>query len=450
MLTSNKAMKRILVMAAAALASVSIEAKVWTLQECIQYAVDNNLTLKQSAISVEQREVELNTSRARRLPGVSASASDNFSFGRGMNADNTYKTGNNNVTSMASFGIGADMTLFQGFSIQNNIELSRLNLEAATADLEKAREDVSVQVAQAYVQILYDIEILSVAQNQVSVDSVQVERIQAMMQNGKASQAELSAQKAALAQSLLSETQARGNLNLAILDLTQLLELPSPEGFEVEQLDASAFEAGLLMNPEDIYAEAVGIKPSIRSEQIRLDYAERNIDVAKGNYLPSLSLNGGISGSYYSSAKESMSFADQLKENSSKYLGVSLSIPVFSRYQNRNGVRSAQLSFDNQQLQLESARKALYKEIQQAYYNAVASESKLESSKLAEQSAKEAFETMSAKYENGKAGITDYNESKARWIQAASDLAQARYQHLYQTRLLDFYRGAGIFGTPGE
>lgn len=432
-------MKKILFSVCLLLPAFAQAAQEWSLEDCINYAIEHSITVQQSNIAVQQREVELNTSKNSRLPGVSASSGENLSFGRGLTMDNTYD--NTNTTS-TSFSVGASVPVFQGFQITHNIEQSKLNLSAALEDLEKARDNVRVSVAQAYVQILYNMEILEVAAAQIEVDSLQVERLEAMMGNGKASQAEVSAQKATLAQSRLSLVQAQNNLNLSILDLTQLLELPSPEGFTVERPDASAFETGILMNPDEIFAEAVAVKPAIKSEEIRLEGALKSIDNAKSGYMPSLSLSGGLGTNYYTTSRAaSPSFNKQIKDNFSQYVSLSLNIPVFSRMQNRNSVRSAKLSYQNQQLQLESTRKALYKEIQQAYYNAVASQSKLESSILAEQSAQEAFETTAAKYENGKAGITDYNQSKSRWMEAASNLAQARYQHLFQTRLLDFYRG---------
>ena len=440
--TNRIMMKKFLSAALLILFSAHVFAQGWTLKDCIDYALENNITVRQNAIAVEQRENDLSTAKGRRLPGVSAGASQNFSFGRGLTAMNIYE--NTNTTS-TSFSLGADMTLFQGFAIRDNIAVSKLNLESATADLEKARDDIRVAVAQAYVQILYSKAIVDVAGFQVSVDSMQVERLMAMQENGKASMADVSAQKATLAKSELSLTQARNSLGIALLDLTQLLELTSPEGFDIELPDSSAFNPAslpVLANPEDIFMEASVIKPGIRSEQIRLKSAEQNIKMAKGNYLPSLSLSGGIGSNYYTNSRgESDGFGTQLSNNFSQYIGLSLNIPVFSRLSNRNGVRSAQLSYRNQQLQLDNVRKSLYKEIQQAYYNAVASESKYLSSVAAETSALESFRITEAKYEEGKAGITEYNESKSRWISAASDLAQARYEYLYQTKLLDFYRG---------
>ena len=433
-------MKKILI--AALLLPALASAQTWTLGECIDYALEHNLNVKQSGLAVQQKEIEVNSAEGRRLPGVSAGSSQNFSFGRGLTADNTYA--NTNTTS-TSFSLGAEIPIFQGFDISNGIKLSKLDLAAATADLDKARDDIKVAVAQAYVQILYCKELYQVACNQVSIDEQQLERINALMEHGRASAAEVSAQQATLAQGRLSQTQAGNNLKLALLDLSQLLELDSPEGFDIVTPSPGSLETGLLMNPEDIYAEAVEIKPSVLSEKLRLDYAATAIQRAKGAFLPSLSLSGGLGSNFYTaSGMESRGFGEQMRNNFSQYVGLSLNIPIFSRFATRNQVRTAQLSFQNQELQLENVKKNLYKEIQQAYYNAVASQSKNISSHEAAASAGQAFLLMKEKYENGKANITEYNEAKNRWLEAESNFLQARYECLYQTKLLDFYRGKDL------
>ena len=204
--------------------------KAWSLRECCDYAVEHNIGIKQQQNQCRQQEIQLSTSKNSRLPDLSASVNQNFSFGRGLTMDNTYTNTN---TSSTSFSLGTSVPLFTGFEIPNQIKLNQLNLEAATADLEKAKNDIRMQVAQAYVQILYDMEMADVAHRQIAIDSAQVARLQAFVDNGKASGAELSQQKATLANSKLTATQADNNLRLAILTLTQLLELDTPEGFTI-------------------------------------------------------------------------------------------------------------------------------------------------------------------------------------------------------------------------
>ncbi|MCQ2134882.1 MAG: TolC family protein [Bacteroidales bacterium] len=411
----------------------------WSLADCVDYALEHNITVRQQEISVAQREIELNTAQNSRLPGVSGSMSENFSFGRGLSADNTYENSNSTSTGIS---LGADVPVFQGFRIRHNIELQKLNLAAAAADLDRIKDNISVQVAQAYVQILYNMEILEVAKNQVAIDSLQVERIEAMVENGKASAVQLSQQKSALSQSKYSKTMAQNNLNLSLLDLSQLLELSSPEGFAVAKPDPSSLQPGILETPEQVYAAAVGVKPSIQAEMTRLDAASTQISLARSYRLPSISLSGGVGTNYYtSSVRAATAFTQQIKNNFSQYVGVNLSVPIFSRFSIRNSIRSSQLSYMNQELQVESAKKSLYKEIQQAYANAVASQAKYISAMESAASAQESFDLVQAKYETGKANITEFNESRSTMVKALSDLAQSRYESYFNSKVLDFYKG---------
>ena len=412
--------------------------QAWTLRQCTEYAVSNNLQIKQRGNQCRQRELQLSTARNSRLPNLSGTVGESFSFGRGLTMDNTYT---NRSTSSTSFSLGTSVPLFTGFQIPNNIKLSQLNLEAATQDLEKAKNDIRMQVAKAFVQILYDMEIFDVAERQIEIDSMQVARLEKFFENGKASGAEVSQQKATLAQSRLTATQAQNNLQLALLALSQLLELPSPEDFTVARPNTEKFQP-IPNDPNQIYEEALLFKPEVRAEQLRLDASEKSIKIAQAGLYPSLSLNGGLQTNYYkTSGMQQDNFGTQIKNNFSQYIGLNLSIPIFNRFSTRNSVRSARIDRENQKLQLDNVKKTLYKEIQQVYYNAVGAQAKLSSCEAARQSSTDAFVLAQAKYENGKATITEFNEAKNRYLKAESDLVQARYEHLYQTTLLDFYRG---------
>ena len=437
-------------------ATIQAQSGPWTLRQCCDYAVEHNISIRQQENACQQQSIQLQSSKAQRLPDLSASVGQNFSFGRGLTADNTYTNTN---TSSTSFSVGTSVPLFTGFQIPNQIKLSRLNLEAATADLEKAKNDICVQVAQAYVQILYDMEIADVAHRQIAIDSAQVFRLQTLLGVGKASEAELSQQKATLAQSRLTATQADNNLSLAYLTLTQLLELDSPEGFSIERPKASLSAASILGDgtgealsgtvggtsiplPDAIFAEAVGVKPEVQAASIRVTASERNIDIARAGLYPSLSFSAGLGTNYYTtSGFKADGFSTQLKNNFSQYLGLNLSIPIFNRFQTRNSIRSARIDRENQLLALDNTKKTLYKEIQTAYYNTIAAQEKLNSSNLARQASQDAFRLVQAKYENGKATITEFNESKNNYLKAESDLTQARYEYLYQQALIQFYRG---------
>ena len=441
----KKMISLVLIVLLVSLASIDCQAQQqWTLRQCMDYAIEHNISIKQQDNVRRQQELSLSTSRNSRLPDLSASASENYSFGRAQTLDGTYSNRNTNST---SFSIGTSVPLFTGFEIPNRIKLNQLNLEAATQDLEKAKNDIRMQVAQAYVQILYNMEIADVACRQLAIDSAQVKRLEAFVENGKASQAQLSQQQATLAQAQLTATQADNNLQLSVLALTQLLELPSPEGFSIVRPDNTSLLVlhSSLPSPDAVYQEALTIKPEVRAEQLRLSAADKSISIAKAALYPKLYFNAGLQTNYYkTNGMQAESFASQMKNNFAQYLGVSLSVPIFNRFATRNNVRSARIDRENRQLQFDLVRKTLYKDIQQVYYNAVAAGSKYESSKQAQQSSQDAFKLTQAKYENGKASITEFNEAKNNYLKTESDLVQARYEYLYQTALLDFYRGRDL------
>lgn len=436
-------MKKILLPIGLLLASYQMQAEVWSLRKCVDYAVEHNISIKQRENVKRQQQLQLSNAKNSRLPNLDGSVSQNFSFGRGLTSDNTYT---NKSTSSTSFSLGTSVPLFTGLRIPNMIKLNQLNLEASTADLEKAKNDISVQVAQAYVQILYSMEIADVARRQVSIDSMQVVRLQAMIDNGKASEAELAQQKATLAQGRLTATQAQNQYDQAVLTLTQLLELPSADKFTVERPKVGNIDSNNeKYSVEAIYAEALGVKPEVKAEELRLKGSEYNINIARSGWYPQLSLSAGLGTNYYkTSGFKGESFSDQMKNNFSQYIGLNLSVPIFNRFQTRNSVRSAKIERETQQFQLDNVKKSLYKEIQQACQAANAASAKYASSIEAGKSSNAAFRLMQAKYENGKANITEFNEAKNNLMKAESDLAQAKYEFVFQTTLVDFYRGKAI------
>ena len=208
---------------------LSAQSHEWSLRECCDYAVSHNIGIRQKANVERQQDIQLSTALNSRLPNVNLSAGETFSFGRAQTLDGTYSNRN---TNNASFSLGTSVPLFTGFRIPNQIKLNQLNLDAATQDLEKARNDIRMQVAKAYVQILYDMEMADVAHRQITIDSAQVARLQAFVQNGKASQAELSQQQATLAKSHLTATRSPSCSNCPrptalLLSVPTLLTLPT-------------------------------------------------------------------------------------------------------------------------------------------------------------------------------------------------------------------------------
>jgi len=418
---------------------ITAQTNQWSLQQCIAHAIEHNISIKQQEVNVKNQEVALSTAKNSRLPNLEASASESLGFGRGLTMDNTYANRN---TQSTSFNIGTSIPLITGGQIPNQIKMSKLNLQAALADLDRAKENISMQVVSAYLEAVYQKDLVSVAQQQLELSTAQVQRISLLLKNGKVSESELAEAQSHVAADELALTQQQNSAMLALLELSQLLELPSPEQFDIQRPETSDPTAVLLTTPDVIYSEALGIKPQIQSGLLNIQSAEKNVKVAQAGFYPSVYLSGGLGSSYYkTSGFEAASFGKQMEDNFNQSISLSLSIPIFNRFATRNNVRTARLQVVNQQLQLEETKKTLYKEIQQAYYNALAAQKQCISSDAALQSSQTAFNLMQKKYENGKATATEFQESKTALQKAESTAIQSRYTFLFRQKLLNFYRG---------
>ena len=441
-------MKQVILFISLLLISIGGKAQErWSLRRCIDYAIEHNINIRRTANAVEQSAVEANTAKWARLPNLNGSAGQSWNWGRTQTAIKNEETGDystvyvNTSSQGSNLNLSTSIPLFTGLQIPNQYALAKLNLKAATADLAKAQEDIAINVASAYLQVLFNQELQQVAESQVELSLQQQARITRLADMGKASMAEVAEAKARVAQDQMTAVKARNNYELALLDLSQLIELESPEGFLLESPDVS-FALQQLTPPDEIYQTALAQKPAIQAAEYRLEGSKHSIRIAQSAYYPQLNLNGSLGTNYYSTINRT--FRQQMGDNFSKYVGLSLSVPIFNRFSTRNRVRSARLQRDNYELQLTETKKTLYKEIQQAWYNAVAAESKYSSSHTAAEAGAESFRLMSEKYENGKANAVEYNEAKQNLMRAQSDELQAKYEYLFRSKILDFYKGETI------
>lgn len=441
-------MKRIFMIACIACAYTGLQAQeAWSLRRCIDYAIEHNIDIRQSENAARQSEVEVNTAKWARLPSINGNANQSWNWGRTQTAVPDENTGDystvyvNTSSNGTNMSLSASVPLFTGLQIPNEYALAKLNLKAATADLQKAKDDISINVASYYLQVLFNKELHQVALGQVALSKEQLERISRLAELGKASPAEVAEAKSRVAQDEMTAVQTNNDYQLALLDLSQLIELETPEGFVLEE-PAVQLELTPLTPPDDIYQSAVVNKPSIQAAQYRLEGSRHSIRIAQSGFYPQLSLNGSLGTSYYSTINRT--FNQQMGDNFSKYVGLSLSVPIFNRLSTRNRVRTARLQRENYALQLDNAKKTLYKEIQQAWYSATASESKYTSSRAATEASQASFQLMNEKYINGQATAVEYNEAKQNLMKAQSDELQAKYDYLFRTKILDFYKGIPI------
>ena len=449
-------MRRIIVgsmmafLSAIAPANAQEQTAPWSLEACINYAYANNLQLKQKMEEQEARKVELHTSKHSWLPAVNANMGQSFQFGRSTSKSGVIVDQN---AANTTFNINLDMPIFDGFKIPNDIAARKLDLQAAIESLNKAKEDLAVNIASYYLQVLYNKELQRVAQLQVDLDREQVNKTEAMVNAGKVPLSQLYDIKAQLARDEVTLTEATNNVQLALLDLAQSLELErSDRSFDVvtpQITDAVAENMSSILPPETIFDQAVTFKPQIKEQEYLLESQKRMLKVAQAGYYPKLNFGASYSNGYYHTSMggefaDTRSFGDQLKQNGQKIVGFSLSIPLFNRFQVRNSVRSARIGINNQQLLLENSKKTLYKEIQQAYYNATAAQEKFTASDKSVASSREAFSYAQARYEAGKSTVFEFNEAKTKYAQSLAEQAQAKFDFIFRAKILDFYRGTPL------
>ena len=449
-------MRRIIVggmmafLSAIAPANAQEQTAPWSLEACINYAYANNLQLKQKMEEQEARKVELHTSKHSWLPAVNANMGQSFQFGRSTSKSGVIVDQN---AANTTFNINLDMPIFDGFKIPNDIAARKLDLQAAIESLNKAKEDLAVNIASYYLQVLYNKELQRVAQLQVDLDREQVNKTEAMVNAGKVPLSQLYDIKAQLARDEVTLTEATNNVQLALLDLAQSLELErSDRSFDVvtpQITDAVAENMSSILPPETIFDQAVTFKPQIKEQEYLLESQKRMLKVAQAGYYPKLNFGASYSNGYYHTSMggefaDTRSFGDQLKQNGQKIVGFSLSIPLFNRFQVRNSVRSARIGINNQQLLLENSKKTLYKEIQQAYYNATAAQEKYTASDKSVASSREAFSYAQARYEAGKSTVFEFNEAKTKYAQSLAEQAQAKFDFIFRAKILDFYRGTPL------
>lgn len=428
--------RAISLIAAAFLACGGALAETWTLDNCINYAVANNLTVRSRELSARQAEQSITEAKSNFLPRLSAGAGQSWNLGRGLTAENTYADRN---TSSFNWSASFSLPIFNGLSNVRQLSYAKANLQQMVEECEAAKEDITINVISSYLQVLYSREMAEVAQNQVALSEFELGRRHALLDAGKIPEVDILEAEAQLATDKLNLTQAKNDNILARLDLLILLQLDdrTPEEFDVAPLPD---DDPMLMSPDDAYERALQYSHAIEAARKGIVASDKSITLAKSGYLPTLSFSAGLGSSYYKlSGFKNESFSDQMRHNYSTYFGFNLNIPIFDAFSTRNSVRRARLQKLNAELNLDQAEQQLYRNIQSAYYQAVNAAEKYASSQLAEKSNNAAFEAMQEKYNLGRATSTEYEQAKTNALRSTADRIQANYEMLLRTRLLQYY-----------
>ena len=414
---------------------MSARAEVWSLDDCIAYAIEHNITVKQQKVNTLAAEQGVTSAKSGYLPNVSANAGQSWTFGRGLNSENIYVNRNN---STFNWGASASVPIFSGMRTTRQVDYAKANLSQVVEQYEAAKEDITINVITGYLQVLYCKEMHELAQSQIELSQYELSRQQALVDAGKIPEVDMLEAKSQLASDQLNATQTLNDLVMARVDLIQLLQLPLEAGqFDVAPLSD---EYLLLTPPDEVYAKALQYNHSIQAAKKGINTSDKNISLAKSGYLPSLSFNAGVGSSYYNvNGVKNDPFGDQMRHNFSSYLGFSLNIPIFDGLNTRNSVKRAEIEKVNAQLSLDDAEQKLFRTIQQAYYQAVGSSAKLESSKVAEDAALKSLEAIQEKYNIGRAKPQEFEQAKLKAIRTTAERIQANYELILRSRLLAFY-----------
>ena len=413
--------------------------RLWTLEQCIDTALTRNRNIKQQQLSYKAKEIAYSQAKANLLPNLNASAGQNFNFGRSLGADNTYISSN---SATSSFGISSDLTLFDGLKMKYNIEAKKAELLASGADWLKVEKDIILNVSTVFLQVLQNKELLQNAANQLDLTRKNMTQRKELIQAGKLAEGEIYELQAQEAKEEFSLVQAENNLQLSKLDLSQVMDLEDFKELDVV-VPANLMENELaLLSAEEVYNSAVQSRPELKAAEFRLQSSEKNIAIAKADYLPSLGFGAQIGTGYYNMSQLPVNeaFGDQVSNNLSTALGFRLSIPVFNRFEVKNRVKSAKLEVENSKIEMEKTKIELRKTIQQAYFNAIASKNRWESSQKSVRANEEAFRFASQKFESGRANQYEVNIAKNNLAQSISEQTQAKYEYVFRMKLLELMR----------
>ncbi|HTN69153.1 MAG TPA: TolC family protein [Dysgonamonadaceae bacterium] len=410
----------------------------YTLQECIDIALENNRNIKQQDLNKQQKEIAYNQARADLLPNLNASMGQNFIYGRSIGLDNIYENIN---SSQSSFNISSDITLFDGLRMKYNIDARKTEVYISEADLEKIQDDIIMSVSTAFMQVLMNKELLEIANDQIELTEINIDRLNELVKSGKMAKGELLELEAQQAKEEFNQVQAVNNLKLSLLDLAQIMELEDFDNFDVVVPSDIMIDEGVLISPTYIYESALIARPEVRGAQYRVESNEKEVLIAKSAYFPSLSFGVSMGSGYYNmSGRSNESFSTQLKNNRSTSLGFSLRIPIFNRFQVRNSVKNAQIALEYSRIEIDKTKLDLRKRIEQAYYNAIGAESRWESAKKSELASEEAYRFAEQKYENGRATSYELSQAKSNLAQVLSDQAQAKYEYVFRLKILELLK----------
>ena len=414
--------------------------KIWSLEDCITYALENNITVIEAELNREIAEVAYYRAKSSRLPDLFVNVSQRFSNGNSIDpitsdfvSDQTHST---------NAGISSSLTLFKGNTITNQIKQNSLLLDQSSYIKETEKNNIVLDILETYLQTLYSKENITIAENNLKASEKEVLRAKARLDAESIALSDYTEAQSQASTNKYNLISAINNYKQYIIALKQLLELPPLQDLEIETINENMDLVNLNLDIIDIYNRAINHLPEIKASELGVEVSEKELDIAKGAYLPTISLTGSI-GSGYTSAN-SNTFNDQFNLNYNQQIGVTLSIPIFNRNQTKAAVKTASINIMKAEIQKYSVEKEIYKKIETIYQNALSAQEQVVAAESSKEAAEETYRLAQKRYELGDLSTTDLVISQNTFTNAQQNYLQAKYLNILYHQLLQFYQGNDI------
>jgi len=420
--------------------------KVWSLKDCIYYALEKNIDIRQSNLSVKESEIRLSQSKTNRIPSLSGSASTSFSWAKEqMTESNSF--GDKSRKNVSSFGLSSSTTLYNGGKLQNKIREADINYKGEQYSTETQKESLQLYILDAYLEILYAYENVKNDSTRIKKTQEELNLAKERMNTGLVSLSDYLEIKSELAAEKSTITEDQGTLVTNRVTLMQLMEFPISDDFEIEfpnidDLINSYNE--IITNTTQIYQQALKVKPQIKLAALNVESAKINEKITKADLYPILSLDAGLR-TGWSDQISNFSYSEQLKNQYTPSIGLNLSIPIFGDKQGKNDIKLAQLSTEKYKLDEINTKNTLRKNIEQSYVELKTSQSKYETSKEAYNSAKESYDVALEKFNQGIINSVDFITIKTNLTEAENNLLKQKFNLVFSNKKLEFYKGKSIY-----
>lgn len=435
---------KILLLVAVITTSVTFSQKQWTLKECVDRALDKNITIKQNKLSLELAKTDVITSKSNFLPNISGSTGGNFGFGSTFDPVTQNRVSTSNYG--GSFGVGGNITVFSGYRNLYIYKQAKLGVEGSLLDLEVIENNISLAVVDAYLNVLFARENLTVAKTQAEISRKQIKAAQSRFEAGSIPKSDLLNIQSTAANDAQGVVAQENRLNLALLSLAQLLQVPT-QNFDIASLDVGQPSVTLLYaNSSEVYKKALLHRPEIKKARLDIENADLNINVAKSVYLPTVTASGNLSTNYgfNLSGGGNPGFFTQIDNNFGYGFGFNVSVPIFTGRRNDASVQRSRINKEISIARLESEKLRLQQTIEQSFLDAKAAAKTYEAAQISLAAQREAFKNAEQSYKFEAMTLFDFDQVRNRLVNAEGAMIRAKYDYVFKTKVLMFYYGEDI------